>query len=394
MVGDEIGAALDRYLAACVRAALAQQSWPDWPFGADDTALVDRLADDAEYHGIALLLAQRGTAFAGWPAPATDVVRSLAHRAAFEESLRRLHLASLIEHLAKAGIAHRLLKGSALAYLFYSDPAARPRGDTDLLIAPQDLTPARRILGAAGWRREDTLHAFANQESWSIDCGAGMVHTLDLHWRMSNRAVLRRMLPEERFWATVCPLPRLSAHAAAPDPVLLLLHGAINQLWHQYRGFFLDKELVVGRRRLIWAVDTALICKALTPADWEQLIALCGKHDTAAILHAVLTGAQEDIGADVPADVLARLALQDGGSAMLDYIASPDARAEFLADLAASENLTMRARLIWSTAFASRSHLAGKYPEAAHWPTAALQARRYYEAARTLLGAEARRAKP
>ncbi len=385
VIGKNIGDALDRYFADCVRAAFEDREFPQWPFaalaqGQASEPFLDLLSQRAEFHGIGLLLARCRDAFADWPRPAAEAIKALAHRGVFEEELSRRPIAALIDRLAQAGVASRMLKGSAVAYLAYPDPAARPRGDTDILIAPRDLPATRQILQADGWSRQPTLHAFPNQECWTINCGAGLVHTLDLHWRTSNRAMLRRLLPVELFWADARPLPRLATAAAAPDPVLLLLHGAVNQMWHEYRGFYLGEELLFGQRRLIWSMDQALICAHFDSADWDRLVSICVSHDAGAIVHAALSGAVTDIGLRVPEGVLSRLNPHASQSGVLNYIRNPLPGEELRADLAASENLAMRARLLWSAAFASRSHLIGKYPQAAHWPTLALQVRRYVDA--------------
>jgi Uncharacterised nucleotidyltransferase len=51
-----------------------------------------------------------------------------------------------------AGIRALLLKGLALAYQYYPDPALRPAGDIDLLFEEADFLPARVLLEKAGFR--------------------------------------------------------------------------------------------------------------------------------------------------------------------------------------------------------------------------------------------------
>ena len=62
-------------------------------------------------------------------------------------------LLGTIGALRAAGVELVALKGAALAFSHYPDPALRPMGDLDLLLRdPRDLTRATEALAGAGWR--------------------------------------------------------------------------------------------------------------------------------------------------------------------------------------------------------------------------------------------------
>lgn len=62
-------------------------------------------------------------------------------------------LAATVGALRTAGVEVVALKGATLAFFHYPDPALRPMGDLDLLLAePGDLARATKALGGAGWR--------------------------------------------------------------------------------------------------------------------------------------------------------------------------------------------------------------------------------------------------
>jgi hypothetical protein len=368
---------LDHLLANCVRSLLTDQPPARWEWqGGQSADLTRALSDRAEFHGIALLLAEHRGTLAAMPEDAAEAIRSQARRQVIGERLHKPRLAALIERLHAAGVASLLLKGAAIAYLYYPSPAARPRGDTDLLIDEADLGRARETFLAQGWVRQSAPGIGDLQETWTLDCGGGMTHAVDLHWQMSNRAVLRRMLAADAFRARREPVVRLSACAFAPDPVLLLVHGAVNQTWHEHRGFHLGDEILHGGRRLIWAVDYHLLCRHFTAADWERLVAYCTAHDTGAVVHHALTGAINDIGLCVPAGIMDRLLPASGRSPAFDYICNSDTFANIRADIAAAESLAIGARVLWRALFAPRAQLLERYPEATSWPTPALFARR------------------
>ncbi len=369
----------DRFLADCTRAALAGKTAPPWPDEWSGAAVHGTVTARVGFHGIAVLLGERSGALEGWPAAVADSVRDEMRLAALWEATHRARVVDLIDRLACAGIATMVMKGTAVAYLHYAEPAARRRGDTDLLIHAADLASARTVLEAAGCYRRNDPHGLNFQETWQIDCGAGIVHSIDLHWEPADRPVLQKLLRSDRFWTARVAVPRLSPHVSAPDPVLLLVHGAINQAWHEARGFNVDGDTVVGGKRLIWSVDYQCITSGFSADDWSSLAEYCAQHDGAAIVLAALDGAQRDLGLSLPTAVQERLAQAAAGSPTYAYITQGGVLREFKQDFAAAADASVRLRLLHSIAFAPRSHLLQKYPHLTRWPTGLLQLRRYAE---------------
>ena len=61
-------------------------------------------------------------------------------------------LVETVRVLRAAGVEVVAIKGAALAFFHYPDPALRPMGDLDLLLRdPRDLERATAALVAAGW---------------------------------------------------------------------------------------------------------------------------------------------------------------------------------------------------------------------------------------------------
>lgn len=209
---------------------------------------------------------------------------------------------------------------------------------------------------------------------------------LDLHWQPADRPVIQKVLRPEDFWAKFAPLPRLSPRAFAPDPVVMLIHAAINQYWHETRGFHVEAERVLGGRRLIWALDYHYLTRQFSADDWERLVTLGRERDAGAILAEVLAGAEADIALALPEGIIDRLRPANGRSPTRDYIRSFDRLKDIRADLLAAENLNTRLKLLWSSAMVSRPQLVAQFPAQAHWPTALLQLRRYAGALSRVLG--------
>lgn len=373
------------FLAACVRQQLHAEPWPHWPEHWQDPEAALTVAQCVEFHGIGVLLAQSPGELQHWPASAADPIREEARVAGLWEETHRRVVGSAVRKLAEAGIRSILLKGTALAYLFYDDPSIRRRGDTDLLIRPADLEGTQRVLEQAGFYRREDPHGLYFQETWLKAFGSEIVHAIDLHWEPADRPVLQRVLSGDAFWKGTVGVPRFAAGAIAPDPVLMMVHGAVNETWHEARGFFVNDVRVFGGRRLIWSVDYFRLISGFSDEDWQRLIDHCKASDACSIVYAALRCAEADLQCAFPAERMADLEQAPQDSIPHSYILKPDRIAEWKADFNASPTLVGKAELVLSAAFPPRYHLIEKYPDLRNWPTALLQARRYAEIAKRLV---------
>jgi Uncharacterised nucleotidyltransferase len=127
----------------------------------------------------------------GW-LPVTAEQHDEARRAHLDalcgDLVRERALLDVAAVLARAGLDHRVLKGSAVAHLDYGDPALRSFGDVDLLVRSSEWEAAVSALRASGWRREfdEPRPGFDSRFTkgavmHSDDCGV----ELDLHRTLS-----------------------------------------------------------------------------------------------------------------------------------------------------------------------------------------------------------------
>ncbi len=159
------------------------------------------------------------------------------------ETLRRSFLASAARHLSleqtlvqilgtfeERGVSCLVLKGMALAYLVYPDPATRTMSDIDLLIHPHAIGQASEALGQLGYRavrqyeeyKEELCH-FGGELAF-VKTGGPLV---ELHWMLEQYERLRGLIhiDEESLWqrAVSYSLNGTQAKAlSAEDQVLTL----------------------------------------------------------------------------------------------------------------------------------------------------------------------------
>lgn len=166
---------------------------PDWPKDASP-ALAEDVVERCRVHGVAGLVGTKARAI-GWPPTVIERLRERTAAAAIWEDHHRQAVAEVTAALAARAIGSVLLKGTALAYTRYRDPALRARGDTDLLIPETARDAADGVLLALGFSRATQVSGqhVSYQRSYRRRDRLGAEQVIDLHWRVSNAEVLSRL---------------------------------------------------------------------------------------------------------------------------------------------------------------------------------------------------------
>ena len=372
--------AIDSFLRKSLRQIRAGDTAP-WPVAWTSQPGSLGVWERIEFQGVALLFHAASGKLQDWPQQLLDRIGEEARLMALWEATHRRALAKLIEALASQDIDSVLMKGTAIAYSLYDDPAARRRGDSDLLVQPEDMDRVRSVLEECGWYRNDDPHGLTHQEGWLFDSAGAFTHALDLHWETSDRPAICSVLPRADLFASRQQLPALCPAAERAEIPLILIHEAINQKWHETRGYWTDQGRIKGARRLIWSVDFDLMANAMTDNEWQRLIELCAKHGIGPLILEALKNAQDDLEIRLPSEPLCELASQPHKPEIMEYFAASDDFDEFLLKLRDAPGWKARIDLVLDRGFPPPQHLRSKYPQQASWPTAALQARLLMEAA-------------
>lgn len=275
--------------------ALLRGESPAWPADAGDEA-AEAFLREARYHGVTPLLdarfrnpasdtrirpggGERAGSETSWPEAIRRACREDALVQAVNELRRRTELVRVLDVLAAAGVAPLVLKGTALAYSHYADPALRPRADTDLLVAPPDRDAALRILRELGYRRvTGPAGTFVGYQAEMTRIDAhGMACSVDLHWRISNAQSFAWLFTFDELAAASRPLDALGPHARrlcdAHALVVALLHRAGNNAFVE-PGF---------GDRLIWLHDFRVLADAMTDDGPARFVRLVGEKRIAAL---------------------------------------------------------------------------------------------------------------
>lgn len=272
-------------------------------------AELDGLFAQARVHGVLALLGY-------WPhtqatlhshVDHTQTVRAEHARNALLDVLHRKALAELAQAFAEAAISGLVIKGTALAHSHYPDPGLRPRVDTDLFFEPAQIARAHQVLLSAGWQPvASNFSAVVLPERTYQKCFSGAVIHLDVHWALSSRPILARVLPFEMLIANSIEFEGLD-HWRIPCAVDALLIAVVHRIGHHR-----DHE------RFIWLYDVHLLWQAMTPVQQEQTLARAEQALLCAILLDALVASQALFHTDLCSEQIARLqGIKDEPSALL-----------------------------------------------------------------------------
>jgi hypothetical protein len=283
------------FVAEAVRRAFGLWSAEVRPSAVDDWS---SLLDLVFREGLAPIV-HAGTAGSGWELPVDVAARLRAGHAAnrvrsqvwIEPTLQRA-----LGALAAANVEPIVVKGAALAYTAYRDPAHRTLSDVDLLLDPGDLDLASRALRQAGFcaRGSDPM---ATHHARPYYWGDGQIG-VELH-----RDVLPRPnpylvdLPAMRARARSARLGGVRARVLAPEDALHLacVHVAYA---HHYEWFPL--------RALVDIL--AIVDRSAEQVDWDSFVRGVSAARTAGAVHWPLWLARSWLGAAIPTDTTEALA--------------------------------------------------------------------------------------
>jgi hypothetical protein len=206
---------------------------------------------------------------------------SLRQQVALEEIARR-ELQRVLEALAAAEVPALIIKGAALAYTHYPDPALRPRVDADLLIPIASRSAAAAALERLGYTSVPLTSGelVTHQAAYAREDG-GRRHVVDLHWEVSDPQVFARALDIEELLAASVAVPALGDSARAPSPVHSLAVACVHRVAHH-----------AGRDRLIWLYDIHIVAERLSEAERDSFVAFATEKRLRAVCRAGLSTAE------------------------------------------------------------------------------------------------------
>lgn len=329
----------------------------DWSSTLDPDLFVERVF----YHGVAALLMTQKD----WPQTVQDQLRKQSLGQAVWELQHRIVISDVVKAMNERDIRPLLLKGTALAYDLYAEPAQRSRGDTDILVARSDLSGARTVLGDLGFGKSHNMELsddLKHQEEWVHERNC-TTHAVDLHWSMMNSEALRDLMPFSELERKAVPLNKLCNGARSLSRVDALIFACLHRAKHFSSPYFVGGERYDEEDRLVWINDIKLLSDALTKEDWTELKSKARDGGFGQICWSGLKQATDLIEADIPIGALNELARMPASKAVADYLLSKKTYARSVQDIRALPSFGAKFRFIRQNVFPPKRYLERKYPD-------------------------------
>jgi putative nucleotidyltransferase-like protein len=338
---------------------------PAWPWGGDPAAIME-FQRRAEVHGASALLHTCLAAGADdWPPHLLQELRATAVQLAMWELRHQQILAETLAALNASGVEPVLIKGTALAYSLYPDPALRTRGDTDLLVPEDAKDRAHEVLGSLGFERSLAVSGefVSYQANYSRVAPEGGAHTLDLHWKINNSELLSRLFTYDELRRDAQPLPQLCPHALGASPVYALLLASMHRCTHKQNPYYVDGVAHYDADRLIWLYDTHLLAGQLVEREWEEFLRQAQQKELRAVCLEGFERASACLQTEVPPAVITSLQRRGRHERPARYLGSGKLRQQWM-DFRSLDSLRDQLRLVREIFFPPASYMRDKYSQA------------------------------
>ncbi|MFN2532163.1 MAG: nucleotidyltransferase family protein [Pyrinomonadaceae bacterium] len=201
---------------------------------------------------------------------------------------------TLIDAFNQRGIRNILLKGSALALLYYEDVGLRPMKDIDVLVCRNQAKQSMQLLTSLGWKpRYASPEAFIPFEQ-AIEFISPNSLNLDLHWRLMWEG--RQDLDDDEFWAASMPMRFEGTETRALNSADQLLHVCVHGAkWNDTSS-------------LRWIADAMMIIQSQKfDVDWTRVVRLARERQLILPLRETLSYLNRLLEAGVSTEVLTEL---------------------------------------------------------------------------------------
>ena len=238
-----------------------------------------------------------------------------------------------------------VLKGGALAYTHYPNPALRPRADTDLLIAPSAKGRTEETLRRLGYKHGGGVsgNLVSYQATWSREDGPFATHHLDVHWRINNSQILANLLTYAELEPRATSLPPLGPHALGLSPVHAMLLACMHRAGHRNSPYYVDGVACPAADRLIWIYDIHLLYSRMSEAEIAEFVELAAAKRVKAICRQSLEASIASFATDVAPTVLRQLTAVGRAEPSALYLSAGPVR-QMLGELFAIDNMADRVR--------------------------------------------------
>ncbi len=230
------------------------------------------------------------------PAAFRDAVKKAHGLAALRMAMIHRSLFQLLAQLNASGLEYLVVKGPAVAFGCYPDPAMRVFNDLDLIVRERDWGKMHVFLEGQGFEQQENLPApppkldprMVYYETKYVHPASGL--KVEVHYDdILNAGLAAR--DAEGFWQRAEWMQARGAPIHVLSPEDQLLHLCAHAHYHSYT-------------RLNWFADIALLLRGPRPLDLDRLLQTARTEDATLPLYYTLLFLQRLLGSAVPAGLL------------------------------------------------------------------------------------------
>lgn len=228
--------------------------------------------------------------------PALAIYKGFYRMTWYKNQLLRHRMGRVLRLLCSRGIPAVLLKGAAMAQLYYQDWALRPMNDFDLLVPQEKALQAVDLLCGDGWSpnlRTPDAEDLKIRHAVTLVDGSGM--EFDLHWRVILEWGVNHFEQRMKHDYSKIRFNGVDAYALSPTDQLfhILIHGA---RWNAVAP-------------LRWIPDAIMILReAGADIQWPRLLRQARERGQTIALRKTMTYLRVQFRAPVPAVIMKEIA--------------------------------------------------------------------------------------
>ncbi len=252
-----------------------------------------RILERAHSHQVYPLLYRnlRDLGFPGVAEAVESELKGLFLANALRNQLLAEELVRLLKLLGEAGVRVIPLKGVTLALTLYGDTAARICSDIDLLVPPDDVVRARRLILANGYSSRFTEKFFVkhqlhtNAECSLVSEKKPLTYLVEVHWTLLPDSSQEAAAVAE-LWERARPAEFFAVPAWDLTAEWQLLYLSVHAAHHKWNT-------------LKWLADIHELCVS-APLDWGQVKENAARYELDSIVGPTLAACSQLFGTPVP----------------------------------------------------------------------------------------------
>lgn len=254
--------------------------------------------------------------------------------------------------LKKNNIEVIVLKGWALASLFYNNAHHRPKTDLDILISRADKIKIKQILESLGfhnprgWEPKEIIDQFSMVKR----IAQGLYLNIDVHLELTNDRLIQNIFSWELLEREKIKFSELDSYRLPNH--LLLLHAIIHIYTHNINE---------DRIKIIWIYDAILITDSMEEREINKLIEVCGYSGLAPVILNFILFIQKfhhSINLDI---IIQKLNTCCGSTKYLYLLEEPSKNKVILRNIVATKSLTAKITCIFELVIPPKEEIYKKY---------------------------------